>query len=85
MKRKNGKMPPLPKRPALPTPASKQLVPRDPLEIRKIAKQSEMLKAMHHTFGEIEKNLKMDPNYDIDDKNIELLRSYVVASIAAAE
>ena len=85
MKPTGTKMPPIKRRKAGHSPASattnKQIMLRDPLEIKKIAKQSDMLRDMKNKFTSIEKQLKKDPNFDISDKDIELLRSYVVASM----
>ena len=61
-------------------PATKQIVPRDPLEIRKLAKQSDMIKDMKTKFEDSDKNIRRDPNFNINENDIELLRSYVVAS-----
>ena len=58
----------------------KQLVPRDAAEAKKRTEQSAMLRNMQAKFKEIEKQLKRDPKHNISDKDIELMRSYVVAS-----
>ena len=58
----------------------KQLVARDAAENKRQTEQSALLRNMQAKFKEIDKQLKRDPKHNINDKDIELLRSYVVAS-----
>jgi len=83
MNPKTVKMPPINKRQLqlMDSLKDKELAIRDPIEIKKIAKQSDMIRDMRKKFDSIEKELKKNPNFDIKDKDLELLRSYVVASI----
>ena len=74
------KMPPISKKKSNESTAENQLVVRNPAEVTKLARQSDMLKDMKSKFSSIEQQLRRDPNFDINDKDIELLRSYVVAT-----
>eukprot|EP00826_Nyctotherus_ovalis_P008800 TRINITY_DN1228_c0_g1_i8.p1 TRINITY_DN1228_c0_g1~~TRINITY_DN1228_c0_g1_i8.p1 ORF type:complete len:433 (-),score=182.01 TRINITY_DN1228_c0_g1_i8:81-1379(-) len=74
------KMPPIKKKETNLSSADNQLVLRDPEEVRRATRQGAMLKNMRGKFGSIEKQLRKDPNFDIDEKDMEMLRSYVVAT-----
>jgi len=74
------KMPPINKREASLSAVDNQLVLRDTGEVSKLTKQGEMIKDMKSKFNSIEKQLRRDPNFDINDKDIELLRSYVITT-----
>ena len=74
------KMPPIHKNALQLATTDNQLAIRDPIEVRKAVKQSDMLRDMKEKFALIERQMRKDPNFEINEKDMELLKSYVIAS-----